>query len=132
MINEKTKQRELCYVVKIDDIRPIEGKDRVECAVVGGWTIMTRKGAFQKGGLGIYFEIDSKTPETEPFAFLAQKHYRIKTQKYGNFYSQGLLMPAEDFGGVQRQDGDGSVYLHFDKCILSDDHSHFDIILNVF
>ena len=115
MINSKTQQRELAYVVKIDDIRPIEGKDRVECAVVGGWNIMVRKGAFQKGGLGIYFEIDSKTPETEPFAFLAQKHYRIKTQKYGNFYSQGLLMPAEDFGGVQYQDGDGQFYLHFDK-----------------
>lgn len=112
---DNTGARQLCYVVKIDDIRPIEGKDRVECAVVGGWTIMTRKGVFQKGGLGIYFEIDSKTPETEPFAFLAQKHYRIKTQKYGNFYSQGLLMPAEDFGGVQRQDGDGKMYLHFDK-----------------
>ena len=112
---DNTGTRQLCYVVKIDDIRPIEGKDRVECAVVNGWTIMIRKNTFQKGGLGIYFEIDSKTPETEPFAFLAQKHYRIKTQKYGNFYSQGLLMPAEDFGGVQYQDGDGQFYLHFDK-----------------
>ena len=97
MLN-KDGQRELAQVVYIDDIQPIEGKDRVECAVVGGWTIMVRKGQFQVGDPAIYFEIDSKVPETEPFEFLAQKHYKIKTQKYGKFYSQGLLMAAEDFG----------------------------------
>ena len=98
MLN-KDNQRELCYLVTIDDIKPIEGKDRVECAVVGGWTIMVRKGQFEPGDVGIYFEIDSKVPETEEaFAFLAPKKYKIKTQKYGKFYSQGLLMSAEDFG----------------------------------
>lgn len=99
---DNTGTRQLCYVVKIDDIKPIEGRDRVECAVIGGWTVMVRKGQFNPGDLGIYFEIDSKTPETEPFSFLAPKHYCIKTQKYktptGHFYSQGLLMTAEDFG----------------------------------
>lgn len=119
MINKNTQMRELVYIVKIDDIKPIEGRDRVECAVVGGWTVMTRKGQFKPGDLGIYFEIDSKTPETEPFAFLAPKHYCIKTQKYktptGHFYSQGLLMSAEDFGGIFYQDGDGQYYLHFGK-----------------
>ena len=98
MLN-KDNQRELCYLVTIDEIKPIEGKDRVECAVVGGWTIMVRKGQFEPGDVGIYFEIDSKVPETEEaFAFLAPKKYKIKTQKYGKFYSQGLLMSAEDFG----------------------------------
>lgn len=33
MLNKKGV-RELCYVVKIDDIKPIAGKDRVECAVI--------------------------------------------------------------------------------------------------
>ena len=101
MLNEKG-QRELVYVVRIDEIKPIEGKDRVECAVVGGWTVMVRKGQFKPGDLGIYFEIDSKVPEKEPFMFLEGKHFKIKTQKYktpsGYFWSQGLLMSAEDFG----------------------------------
>lgn len=44
MLN-KDNARELAYVVKIDDIRPIAGKDRVECAVVGGWTIMVPQGS---------------------------------------------------------------------------------------
>ena len=90
------------YVVKIDDIKPIDGRDRVECAVVGGWTVMVRKGQFKPGDLGIYFEIDSKVPVKEPFMFLEGKHFKIKTQKYktpnGQFWSQGLLMGAEDFG----------------------------------
>lgn len=103
MLNPKTKQRELCYVVNIDRIEPIVGSDNCEAAVVGGWRVMTRKGTFQAGDKAVYFEIDSKVPETETFAFLASKHYKIKTQKYtfggkGLMISQGLLMSFEDFG----------------------------------
>ena len=99
MLN-KSGTRELAYVVIIDDILPIEGADRVEQAVVGGWHIMTRKGQFKPGDPAIYFEIDSKVPEIEPFEFLEPKHYKVKTQKYlkGTVISQGLLMSAEDFG----------------------------------
>ena len=99
MLN-KSGTRELAYVVTIDAILPIEGADRVEQAVVGGWRIMTRKGQFKPGDPAIYFEIDSKVPETEPFEFLESKHYKVKTQKYfkGTVISQGLLMSAEDFG----------------------------------
>lgn len=122
MINEKG-QRELCYVVEVNDIRPIEGKDRVECAIVNGWTIMVRKGQFNPGDLGIYFEIDSKVPSTTPFKFLEPKKYHIKTQKYGAFYSQGLLMHPSDFGWSIRKD-------NCDKNIIVDDkgqeHNLFD------
>ena len=99
MLNKDGK-RELAYVVTIDEILPIEGADRVEQAVVGGWHIMVRKGQFEPGSAAIYFEIDSKVPETESFKFLEAKHYKIKTQKYfkGKVISQGLLMAAEDFG----------------------------------
>lgn len=99
MINPKTKQRELAYVVKIDNIIPIDGADRVEQAVVGGWHIMVRKGQFKAGDKAVYFEIDSKVPQREPYMFLADKHFKIKTQKYfkGTVISQGLLMAFEDF-----------------------------------
>ena len=99
MLNKKG-QRELAYVVRIDEICAIEGADRVEVAKVGGWRIMVRKGQFLPGDLAVYFEIDSKVPEKEPFLFLESKHYKVKTQKYfkGTVISQGLLMAAEDFG----------------------------------
>ena len=99
MLNPKTKQRELAYIVKIDNILPIEGADKVEQAVVGGWHIMVRKGQFKIGDYAIYFEIDSKVPQREPFMFLANKHFKVKTQKYfkGTVISQGLLMSFDDF-----------------------------------
>ena len=103
MINPKTKQRELAYVVKIDNIIPIDGADRVEQAVVGGWHIMVRKDQFKAGDKAVYFEIDSKVPQREPYMFLADKHFKIKTQKYfkGTVISQGLLMAFEDFNWAE-------------------------------
>lgn len=98
MLNAKG-ERELAYVVKIDGISPIAGADRVELAHVGGWRIMVKKGQFQVGDYAIYFEIDSKVPEKEPFMFLESKHFKVKTQKYfkGTVISQGLLMALDDF-----------------------------------
>ena len=102
-------ERELCYVVKIDAIEPIVGADNCEAAVVGGWRVMTRKETFKPGNMAVYFEIDSKVPEKEPFKFLEKKHYKVKTQKYtfggkGNFISQGLLMPLTDFPDLFEED----------------------------
>ena len=128
MLN-KDNIRELAYVVTIDNIEPIEGSDNCEAAVVGGWKIMTRKETFKPGDLAVYFEIDSKVPETETFEFLSKKHYRVKTQKYtfggkGNFISQGLLMHPNDFGWTVSSydkaivDNDGGIH-------KSDDESRF-------
>ena len=113
MLNAKN-ERELAYVVIVDKILPIKDADNVEQAVVGGWHILVRKDQFHSGDPAIYFEIDSKVPETEPFKFLEAKHYKIKTQKYfkGTVISQGLLMSAEDFGwkiNYDTQDSSGDI-----------------------
>lgn len=100
MLN-KDGARELAYIVTIDNVTPIEGYDRVELAHIGGWTIVVGKGEFHPGDPAIYFEIDSKLPEIEPFTnmeFLAKKHYKIKTQRMCKSLSQGLLMSAANFG----------------------------------
>lgn len=121
MLN-KDNQRELAYVVIVNEIIPIEGADRVEVAVVNGWRIMVRKGQFQVGDAAIYFEIDSKVPAEEPFMFLESKHFKVKTQKYfkGTVISQGLLMSAEDFGwelvkGVSPSNGEAFAYIKADN-----------------
>lgn len=102
MLNENGV-RELAYIVKIDAISPIAGADRVELAHVGGWRIMVKKDQFKAGDFAIYFEIDSKVPEVEPFMFLESKHFKVKTQKYfkGTVISQGLLMAIEDFTSLE-------------------------------
>lgn len=99
MLN-KEGSRELAYVVRIGWVKPIEGADNIELVGVNGWTCIAKKGEFKQGDLAVYFEIDSKLPETEWSEFLAPKHYKVKTMKLGKFgvISQGLALPASAFG----------------------------------
>ena len=104
MINSKG-ERELAYLVRINNIESIIGSDNCEAAIVNGWHVLVSKGEFKPNDIAVFFEVDSKLPEVEPFIsmeFLKSKHYKIKTQKFtfggkGNFVSQGLLMPFSAF-----------------------------------
>ena len=110
MVNNKGV-RELAYVVRIQEIKPIEGYDRVEYArVEAGWWIVVRKEQFKVGDLAIYFEIDSKVPETPPFEFMRDRKFRVKTIRLCHVLSQGLLMSASDFGWVIDA-ADGSIII---------------------
>ena len=92
LINGK---RALAYVVTIDEMRPIEGYDRVEYARTNGWWVIIGKNDNLKvGDKCVYFEVDSKVnAKDERFAFLEKRNYKIKTQKMCKVISQGLLMP---------------------------------------
>ena len=96
IINDK---RALAYVVTIDEIRPIEGYDRVEYARTNGWGVIINKADnLSVGDKCVYFEVDSKVnPLDERFAFLEKRDYRIKTIKMCKVYSQGLLIPLSTF-----------------------------------
>ena len=96
IINDK---RALAYVVTIDEIKPIEGYDRVEYARTNGWwCIISKNDNLKVGDKCIYFEVDSKVnAEDERFAFLEKRNYKIKTQKMCKVISQGLLMPLSLF-----------------------------------
>ena len=100
--------RQLCYAVKVTNITPINGADRVELAHVNGWQVMVKKGEYKIGDLAVYFEIDSKLPETEPFEFMAKYKYRVKTQKFikGSVLSQGLIMTPAELGLKDVKEGD--------------------------
>lgn len=96
IINDK---RALAYVVTIDEIRPIEGYDRVEYARTNGWwVIISKNDNLKVGDKCVYFEVDSKVNALdERFAFLEKRHYKIKTQRMCKVISQGLLMPISLF-----------------------------------
>lgn len=96
IINDK---RALAYVVSIDEIKPIEGYDRVEYARTNGWwCIISKNDNLKVGDKCVYFEVDSKVnAEDERFAFLEKRNYKIKTQKMCKVISQGLLMPLALF-----------------------------------
>lgn len=103
IINDK---RALAYVVTIDEIKPIEGYDRVEYARTNGWwVIISKNDNLQVGDKCVYFEVDSKVNEQdERFAFLEKRNYKIKTQKMCKVISQGLLMPLYLFPEIENVD----------------------------
>lgn len=120
MLN-KSNERELAYLVNIDDIKPIAGSDNCEAAYVGGWHIMTRKGTFNVGDIAVYFEIDSRVDTTKPeFAFMERYHGNVKTQKYtfggkGLMISQGLLMHPTELGLIPEWQGKQEYWAVRDK-----------------
>jgi RNA ligase (TIGR02306 family) len=95
--------RKMATIRKIDALRPIEGADAIECAIVGGWTVVVKKGEYSAGDLAVYCEIDSFIP-TAIAPFLTKPgHYaktfegvegeRLRTMKLRGQLSQGLLLP---------------------------------------
>lgn len=126
MLNPKTNQRELAYVVRISDTKDLEGYDRVHYVHVNGWWCVASKD-IEKDSLGIYFEIDSVLPESnERFSFMAKRNYRVKTQKMCKVVSQGLVLSLSDFPELKDcKEGDFvteklGVTLYEDQCDKQD------------
>jgi len=96
-------ERKLATVRKIKEIKPIEGADLIELAIVDGWQVVVAKSVEHKvGDKIVYCEIDSFLPIREEFEFLRKSSYkkmgdqegfRLKTIKLKNTLSQGLILP---------------------------------------
>ena len=108
-------ERKLASIRRIKEIREIPGADRIVCAVVDGWELVTQKANnFKPGDLVVYFEIDSLLPICDQFSFLEQyrvsaknsvngEGYRLKTIKLRGQISQGLILPLEEaLSGLQK------------------------------
>jgi RNA ligase (TIGR02306 family) len=96
--------RKLATIRKIDALTPIDGADAIECATVGGWKVVVKKGEYTVGDLAVYCEIDSWIPTEmapflskgkEPREFEGVKGERLRTVKLRGQLSQGLLLPMQ-------------------------------------
>lgn len=94
--------RKLATVRKIDNIVPIPGADAIECAKIGGWSVVVKKGEFKPSELVVYLEVDSWVPhDVAPFLSKSEAipEYqgvpgnRLKTIKLRKQISQGLVLP---------------------------------------
>ena len=108
--------RKLATIRKIDALRPIPDADAIECAVVGGWTAVVKKGEFKEGDLAVYCEIDSWIPHAlapflskgkEPRVFDGIAGERLRTMKLRGQLSQGLLLPLSMLTMVESELSEG-------------------------
>ena len=97
-------ERKLARVVIVEGLEPIEGKDRIEIAIVGGWQVIVQKGLYEVGSKAVFFEIDSlidteRFPDTAKFGSKLMHcvngitYARVKTMKMSGVISQGYMMP---------------------------------------
>lgn len=99
--------RKLATIRTVHEIRPIDGADMIELAVVDGWRCVTKKGEYSSGDAVIYCEIDSFLPVREEFEFLrksslkamdGREGFRLRTVKLRGQISQGLLIDPSVLG----------------------------------
>lgn len=93
--------RKMATIRVIDALNPIEGADAIECATIGGWKVVVKKGEFNVGDRAVYCEIDSWIPTElapflskgkEPRVFEGIRGERLRTVKLRGQLSQGLLL----------------------------------------
>lgn len=116
--------RKLASLRKVHTIEPIEGADKIELAHIDGWQCVVKKGEFQVGDHGIYFEIDSRLPEKEWSEFLRPRKFKVKTMKMRGVLSQGLFLPVSTCfpdGGTWPSDGDLTTYLGVTKILTEEE-----------
>jgi RNA ligase (TIGR02306 family) len=88
-----------CYVATINEIKPIEGADNIELAIVGGWNAITKKGEYKAGDLIVVATTDAVIPQKlsddmEVTGYL-RKGQRVRTVKLRGVYSECLLIPLK-------------------------------------
>ncbi len=97
--------RSLATIKKIDEIRAIEGADKICAYVIGGWVIVDQIEKYSVNELVVMCEIDSWIPTElapflskgkEPREFEGVKGERLRTVKLRGQISQGLILPVND------------------------------------
>ena len=89
----------VCYVATINEIRPIEGADNIELAIVGGWSCITKKGEQKEGDLVIIATTDAVIPfelsEKMGVTNYLRNGGRVRTVKLRGVYSECLIIPMK-------------------------------------
>ena len=98
--------RNMAYVVTVKDVKPIEGKDRIEYVSFkeNDYSVIAQKG-LKVDDKVVYVEVDSILPVNEKFEFLRSRCFKeslngflIKAMKMNGLYSFGIVFKPEDLG----------------------------------
>jgi RNA ligase (TIGR02306 family) len=87
----------VCYVARINEIKPIPGADNIEQAIVGGWNCIIQKGQYAEGGLVVVATTDAVIPQELSdnlnVTNYLRKGNRVRTVKLRGVYSECLIIP---------------------------------------
>ena len=98
--------RNMAYVVTVKDVKPIEGKDRIEYVSFkeNDYSVIAQKG-LKTDDKVVYIEVDSILPVDEKFEFLRSRCFKdslngflIKAMKMNGLYSFGIVFKPSDLG----------------------------------
>ena len=92
---------ELAYIGQVTHIYPIPGADFIEslevvCGPGGRWRGTAKKGDFDPGDRCEVYLQDALLPQSERFAFLEARHWRIRMVRLKGVPSECLIMPLTD------------------------------------
>ena len=89
----------VCYVGRIGEIRPIEGADNIELAIVNGWQAITKKGQHNVDEQVIIATTDAVIPlsisDDLGVTGYLRKGQRVRNVKLRGVYSDCLIMPMD-------------------------------------
>jgi RNA ligase (TIGR02306 family) len=89
----------VCFVARINEIKPIEGADNIVQAVIGGWNCIVKKGEYKVDDLVGVATTDAVIPQGLSDAMnvtnYLRKGGRVRTVKLRGVYSECLVIPNQ-------------------------------------
>ena len=102
----------VCYVARINEIKPIPGADNIEQGVIGGWNCIIKKGEYKVDDLVVVATTDAIIPQELSDEMgvtnYLRKGQRVRTVKLRRVYSECLIIPlyyAYNLGGKSWDEG---------------------------
>jgi RNA ligase (TIGR02306 family) len=86
----------VCFVARINEIKPIEGADNIELGVIGGWNCIIKKGDYKIDDLVAIATTDAVIPQglsdVMNVTNYLRKGGRVRTVKLRGIYSECLVI----------------------------------------
>ena len=95
-------QDSVCFVARINEVKPIEGADNIEQGVISGWNCIIQKGQYKVNDLVAVATTDAVIPQhlsdDMNVTNYLRKGGRVRTVKLRGVYSECLIIPIEKTG----------------------------------
>lgn len=102
-------QNSVCYVGRVTEVKAIEGADKIELGVIGGWNAIIKKGEYKVDDLVVVATTDAVIPQELSDKMnvtnYLRKGGRVRTVKLRGVYSECLIIPITYVQGVKRAEG---------------------------